>query len=97
MEVLYLVSEGHSVEGARLLLEGLTTLRPTYVQRLLEHCRYVKVKRLFMALAEDLNHPWVRRVNLSKVDFGKGKRVVVKGGRLHPKYHITLPAISSMG
>lgn len=96
MEQLYLVSERHSLEGARLLMQSLTTLRPSYVQKLLEKCTSVKVKRLVMALAEEFNHPWVKRVSLSKVDFGEGKRVLVKGGRLHPKYHITLPVPSPM-
>ena len=96
MEELYLVRERHSLEGGRLLMEGLTTLRPSHVQELLEKCTSVKVKRLFMALAEQSNHSWVKRVDLSKIDFGEGKRVLIKGGRLHPKYQITLPAPSTM-
>jgi hypothetical protein len=31
------------------------------------------------------------RVSLDAVDLGSGKRVFAAGGRLHPKYHITLP------
>jgi len=69
----------------------LTNLRPQLVQTLLQHCRSVKVKRLFMGLAEGCNLPWVERIDLSKVNFGKGKRVVVKGGHFDPKYNITLP------
>jgi len=91
MEVLYLVPAEESFEEAALLMEGLTTLRPRLVQSLLEQCRSVKVKRLFMFLAEAYNHAWVKKLDLSKVDFGKGKRMIVKGGRLDTKYNITVP------
>ena len=91
MEVLYLVPAEESFEEAGLLMEGLTTLRPRLVQSLLEQCRSVKVKRLFMFLAESHNHAWVKKLDLSTVDFGKGKRMIVKGGRLDAKYNITVP------
>jgi len=91
MEVLYGVPQVDSYEEARLLMEGLTTLRPRVVQALLENCVSVKVKRLFMLLAENCRHLWVRKVDLSKVGFGKGKRTLVKGGRFDPKYKITVP------
>lgn len=95
MEVLYLVPAEESFEEAGLLMEGLTTLRPRLVQSLLEQCRSVKVKRLFMFLAESHNHAWVKKLDLSKVDFGKGKRMIVKGGRLDVKYNITVPDTGS--
>ncbi len=91
MEVLYLVPAKESFEEAALLMEGLTTLRPRLVQSLLEQCRSVKVKRLFMFLAEACNHAWIKKLDLLKVDFGKGKRMIVKGGRLDAKYNITVP------
>ena len=91
MEVLYLVPAEETFEEAGLLMEGLTTLRPRLVQSLLEQCRSVKVKRLFMFLAEACNHAWVKKLELSKVNFGKGKRMIVKGGRLDAKYNITVP------
>ena len=91
MEVLYGVPQVDSYEEARLLMEGLTTLRPRVVQELLEKCASVKVKRLFMLLAENCKHAWVPKVDLVKIDFGKGKRMLVKGGRFDPKYKITVP------
>ncbi|MDA8365130.1 MAG: type IV toxin-antitoxin system AbiEi family antitoxin domain-containing protein [Gammaproteobacteria bacterium] len=93
MEVLYLVPAEESFEEAGLLMEGLITLRPRLVQSLLEQCRSVKVKRLFMFLAEACNHAWVKKLDLSKVDFGKGKRMIVKGGRFDAKYNITVPVM----
>ena len=91
MEVMYSIPRDASFEEVTLLMEGLTTLRPSVLQVLLEQCRSVKVKRLFMYLAEDCNHAWVKKLDLSKVDFGKGKRMIVKGGRFNPKYNITVP------
>ena len=97
MEVLYGVPLIDSYEEARLLMEGLTTLRPRIVQSLLEECTSVKVKRLFMLLAEKCKHAWVRKVDLSKVEFGKGKRALVKGGRFDSKYKITVPNTETTG
>jgi hypothetical protein len=91
MEVLHAVPGEESYEEAKLLMEGLTTLRPRVVQSLLEQCASVKVKRLFMVIAESCQHAWVKKLDLSKVDFGKGKRMLVRGGRLDPKYNITVP------
>ena len=73
------------------LMQGLAGLRPDLLSRLLRHCRSVKAKRLFLALAERHAHPWFARLALESVSLGSGKRVLVRGGRLHPKYHITLP------
>ena len=91
MEVLYFVPREQSYEEARLLMEGLTTPRPKVVQDLLESCTSVKVKRLFMVLAEGCGHAWVRKLDLSKVNFGKGRRMLVRGGRLDKKYNISVP------
>lgn len=95
MEVLYLVDKNETYEHAALLMEGLKTLRPAVVQLLLERINSVKVKRLFMHLAEKFNHPWVKHVKVSNIDFGKGKRVISKGGTFDSKYNISVPEINS--
>ena len=92
MEVLYLVPQRQSFEEAGLLMEGLTTLRPQLVRELLGRCNSVKVKRLFLFLAEHYRHAWVNKLNLSRVDLGSGKRLVVKNGCFERKYQITIPA-----
>lgn len=91
MEFLYFVPNQESFEEAGLLMEGLTTLRPGIVQHLLEQCCSIKVKRLFMFLAEKSQHPWLKKLDQSRINFGKGKRVIVKGGRLDTEYNITVP------
>lgn len=91
MEMLYQVPAKVSFEEANLLTENMVSLRPKIVQKLLENCNSIKVKRLFMYFAEKHDHPWVPKVNLSHVYFGKGKRSIVKKGKLDKKYSITVP------
>lgn len=91
-EVLQDVPTRESVYEADVLMQGLVNLRPVRVMSLLMACASVKVKRLFLALAERHQHQWLKHVDLQGVDLGKGKRMLVRGGKLHPKYLITLPA-----
>lgn len=91
MEMLYHVPAKQGFEEAERIMESLLTLRPALVQELLEACNSVKVKRLFLYMAESTNLPWVEKLDLAKVNLGKGDRTVVKGGRLNPKYRITVP------
>jgi len=91
MEMLHLVPEKISFEESLLIMESLVTLRPEIVQKLLEICRFVKVKRLFMYMAEKHKHPWVEKLDRSRIDLGRGKRKIVSGGELDPKYQITIP------
>jgi hypothetical protein len=57
---------------------------------LLEKCNSVKVKRLFLYFAELSNHSWFKRLDLSKIDLGKGVREVTKGGKYNQKYNIII-------
>ncbi len=91
MELLYLVPQEESFEEASLLMEGLNTLRPKLVQTFLEKCRSIKVKRLFLYLAEKHNLPWVKKLDIARVNLGKGKRSLVKGGHFDQKYQISVP------
>ena len=72
-------------------MEGLATLSPRRLQKLLEACQSVKVKRLFLFLAERHNHAWFKRLDVSGVDLGAGKRALVDHGRYDAKYRITVP------
>lgn len=92
MEQIHLSRHNHDVEHAHELMRGLSTLRPNVVQNLLLNCRSVKVKRFFLWSAELCTHTWFERLDLTKVNLGKGKRQIYKRGRLDPKYQITVPA-----
>lgn len=91
MECLYLAPEKQNLTECYELMEGLNNLRPDQVQLLLEKCGSIKVKRLFLYLAEKASHDWFRFLDLRKVDLGRGKRSVVKGGVYVEKYQITVP------
>jgi transcriptional regulator with AbiEi antitoxin domain of type IV toxin-antitoxin system len=91
MELIYQIPKHAHYEDAQLAMESLTTLRPKVIQSLLENCNSIKVKRFFMWLAEYNQHKWVERLDLNKIDFGKGKRTIAKGGYFDNKYLITIP------
>src|SRR3990167_10604643 len=94
LEILYLVPNKQSFEEAFKLLETLSQLRPNLVQSLLEKCKSIKVKRLFLYLADQFQHPWLTKVDLSKVSLGHGNRVIGKGGNYDKKYRLSLPNIT---
>lgn len=91
MECLYLAPKHQDLSEALELMEGLNNLRPASVQALLEACSSVKVKRLFLYMAEKVGHQWLEFVNLDKVDLGAGKRSIVRDGAYVSKYQITVP------
>jgi len=93
MELLLKVPHSESYNEANLIMEGLLTLRSKVVSDLLLECKSVKVKRLFMHLAERHNHSWFKKLRLDNVDFGKGKRQIVSNGVLDSKYLITVPRV----
>jgi hypothetical protein len=93
-EMLYHVPAAITFEEAFLIIESLISLRPHIVQNLLENCNSVKVKRLFMYMADQHKHPWLDNINSSNIDFGKGKRLIVSNGMLNKAYNITVPRVS---
>jgi len=91
MECLYLASNKQDILECYEVMEGLNNLRPNHVQELLENCNSIKVKRLFLYLAEQTQHQWLEHLNPEKVDLGSGKRSLVKDGVYNPKYKMTVP------
>lgn len=85
------VSEPTLVYEVDALMQSMTTLSPQRLAQQLRHCRSIKAKRLFLALAQRHQHAWLPHVSLDGVDLGSGKRALVPGGRLDPTYQITLP------
>lgn len=91
LEVLFDVPKEISFEHADQLMQGLNTLSPTRVQKLLESCQNVQAKRLFLWLAERNRHTWLKKLDLSKIHLGTGHRSIAKGGKFDSKYQITVP------
>lgn len=73
------------------IMEGLANLSPRRLQDLLQDCRSVKVKRLFLFFADRHPHAWRKRIERKRIDLGRGKRLLVRGGKLDPTYGITVP------
>jgi hypothetical protein len=90
-ELLDELPNHESFHQADMLVEGLRTLSPRRLEKLLADCRSIKVKRLFFFFADRHQHAWLKRIDRSQIDLGTGKRMLVKGGRLDPVYQITVP------
>ena len=91
LECLYLTPHHQNLMECYELMESLNNCQPKEVQKLLENCRSIKVKRLFLFLAEKIQHAWFEHLNLSSIDLGKGKRSILKNGIFDKKYQITVP------
>lgn len=91
LELLDELPRRESFHQVDMLVEGLRTLSPRRLQTLLADCKSVKVKRLFFWFAERHQPPWLKQIDRASIDLGTGKRMLVKGGKLDPKYLITVP------
>jgi len=76
---------------ADVIMEGLANLSPRRMQSLLERVQSVKIKRLFFFFADRHSHSWLPRISREKIDLGRGKRALVKGGKFDTTYQITVP------
>ncbi len=97
LELLHLIPSQQQYEEAKAIFEGLRNLRPALTQSLLEACTSIKVKRLFLHLAEETGQPWFSELHPEKIELGKGKRVIGKGGHFDSKYNISVPKIKEGG
>jgi len=91
LEMLDELPQRETFHQADMLFEGLRTLSPRKLQPLLQACRSVKVKRLFLWFAERHQPPWLKTLDRTGIDLGKGKRLLARGGKLDPKFNITVP------
>ena len=91
LECLYLAPDRFDMMEGYQILEGLVNLRPKVLQELLENCRSIKVKRLFLFMASKARHQWLDFVDQTRIELGTGDRVIVKGGVYISKYKISLP------
>ncbi|MGC9343746.1 MAG: type IV toxin-antitoxin system AbiEi family antitoxin [Bacteroidales bacterium] len=91
MECLYLTPNRFDIMECYQILEGLSNLRPKVIQELLENCNSIKVKRLFLFMASKANHKWLDFVDQSRIELGRGDRVIVKGGVYISRYRISIP------
>jgi hypothetical protein len=91
LESLDLAPKYYNLTDLYQVMEMLNGLRPNLLQQLLEECKSIKVRRLFLYMAEKAGHSWLEDLDLSKINLGKGKRSIVKNGVFNAKYQITIP------
>lgn len=91
LELLDELPDQESFHQVDKLMEGVSALSPRRLQALLEACTSIKVKRLFFFFADRHPHAWLKRLDRERVNLGKGKRTLVKGGKFDPTYKITVP------
>ena len=91
MEMIDNLDLRDSFETLERYFEGLLGLRSLLVQRLLENCSSIKVKRVFLYMADKLELPIIKKIDVRRIKLGRGKRVVSKNGKLNKTYNITVP------
>ena len=92
LEMLDELPRHESFHQADMIMQGAANFRPKLLQKLLVDCDSVKVKRLFFFFADRHRHAWLKWLDKGLIDLGKGKRMLVEGGKLDPNYLITVPA-----
>jgi len=90
-ECLYLSPSRIDLVECFHLLEGLINLKPKLLNPLLTDCRSVKIKRLFLYMAEKINHAWFNFIQPENVDMGNGNRMISERGIYISKYSISIP------
>jgi len=96
LEMIYLCPEKFTLNEAYQIMEMITVAKPKEFQKLLEASNSVKVNRLFLYMAEKVNHPWFKRLDISKIKLGKGIREITKGGKYNSKYNIIIGNIEEI-
>lgn len=91
LECLHLAPATIDLGECYHLVEGLMTLRPSLMQELLQACNSIKVKRLFLFMADKANLPVMKHLKQDALDLGSGKRSIVRDGAYDSRYQLVLP------
>lgn len=91
MECVLLSPSHYDLMDVYYLMEMLTSLRASLVQQLLENCTSVKVKRMFLYMAEKARHRWFTKLDRSRISLGSGTRSYAKNGVKIGAYDIVIP------
>ncbi|MFC3052286.1 type IV toxin-antitoxin system AbiEi family antitoxin [Kordiimonas pumila] len=91
LEAIYLTPKQLDMVEVYQTLEGLANLRPKLLEKLLEECTSIKVKRLFLFMAKKAGHQWADFINTDNIDLGTGNRSLSTGGVFISDFKITIP------
>ncbi|MDR1907524.1 MAG: type IV toxin-antitoxin system AbiEi family antitoxin [Holosporales bacterium] len=96
LEAIFLCKHGQGLKEIAQIMETLTNLRPAVLQKLLENCSSIKVKRIFLYLADAQRHSWFDFLDLEKISLGAGKRVISPSGKLDKKFLLVIDDLSDV-
>jgi len=91
LELLNEVPQRETFHQADMLMEACEPSARKRLQKLLAECRSVKVKRLLSLVRRAAHYPWLKQLDRAEIDLGTGKRMLQRGGKLDPKFNITVP------
>ena len=91
MECIYISPKKFEILECYQILEGLRLLRPSVLQKVLINCHSIKVKRLFLYMAEKGRLVVLKQLKLDLISLGNGDRSIVKNGVYNSKYKISIP------
>lgn len=91
LECLLLTPNYYNYMDLFYIMEQLTTFRAEVVQQILENTNNLKIKRLFLYMAQKAGHEWFNRLDRTKISLGSGKQKLVENGVYLPDYRITIP------
>lgn len=91
MECLLLAPKQYSYMDLYYIMEQLTTLRADVMQDLLEHTGNLRIKRVFLYMAEKAGHYWFDSLSINSIELGTSKYQLVENGIYVSKYRITVP------
>jgi len=91
LELLDELPQKESFSLVDKLMEGMVSLRPNRLRKLLEDCHSIKVKRLFFFFADRHKPDWLKHLDRTQIDLGSGDRMLVRGGKFDSTYRITVP------
>ena len=91
MECLYLPEASTALLDIFYIMEGLTTLRPSLLQSLLESCKSQKTKRLFLYMAQKAGHRWFKALDTTRAGLGTTRLMISPTGKYIKEYNMTIP------
>lgn len=91
LEMLDDVTDEAGFRMADKYFETATTLRPKLLNQLLSACKKVQVNRLFLWFAKRHNLQCLGSLNVSNINLGNGKRMIIRSGSLDKEFQITVP------
>lgn len=91
LESLYLSPQHFDLLECYQMIEGMSDIRPNLVQKLLVECKSVRVKRLFLYMANKATLPVLRYLDLSQIDLGSGNRCIGENGVYDAQYKLSVP------